>query len=124
MTSPSPVRLRKALEAGATVEAEWDGRTFSALGRADKDRYINRLSAAIDAYTAALSESKEQTTADGWIEWKGGECPVDGETLVSVKFRGSWLGSEGTHAVAATAFDWHHMVPAQKDDIVSWRLAK
>ena len=24
--------------------------------------------------------------ADGWIEWKGGECPVDNDSLVDVKF--------------------------------------
>ena len=29
-----------------------------------------------------------QPDADGWIEWKGGECPVEKGTLVDVKFRG------------------------------------
>jgi hypothetical protein len=31
---------------------------------------------------------------DGWIEWKGGECPVDGDVVVEVKFRAGGNGSE------------------------------
>ena len=32
-------------------------------------------------YDSALAAS------DGWIEWKGGECPVDSEAIVEVKYR-------------------------------------
>jgi hypothetical protein len=50
------------LEAGATVEAEWDGRTFGALGRADKQRYMDRLAAAITAgIDAAIAEGTPST---------------------------------------------------------------
>lgn len=35
-----------------------------------------------DQYEAALAAKN-----DGWIDWAGGECPVDGETLVEVKYR-------------------------------------
>lgn len=47
----------KGLERGAAVEAEWDGRDFSALGRADKQRYLDRLDAATTAYLSATAPS-------------------------------------------------------------------
>lgn len=71
----------------------------------------DRLTAIItrDQYEAALAASKElrpyqvstgyygdcagegktieATGADGWIEWAGGECPVDSDAIVEVKYR-------------------------------------
>lgn len=35
-----------------------------------------------EQYEAALAAKN-----DGWIEWGGGECPVDGDALVEVKYR-------------------------------------
>lgn len=43
-----------------------------------------------EQYEAALAASKEPLTGtgvDGWIDWPGGECPVDGDSLVQVKYR-------------------------------------
>ena len=44
------------LKAAATVEAQWDGRTFDAMGRADRDRYTERLRAAITAYLSTVEK--------------------------------------------------------------------
>lgn len=49
------------LIAAARIEAEWDGRTFDALGRADKDRYTDRLAAAITAYLSTVEKPE-----NGW----------------------------------------------------------
>lgn len=38
----------------------------------------------------------------GWIEWNGGECPVDGGTFVEVEFNGEVHKGRGWH------FDWQH----------------
>lgn len=42
------------LKAAAIVEAEWDGRTFEALGRGDKERYLRRLEATIATYLTSV----------------------------------------------------------------------
>lgn len=43
-----------------------------------------------DQYEAALAASKEPlkfSGEDGWILWQGGECPVDSDAIVEVKYR-------------------------------------
>lgn len=54
----------------------------------------------------------------GWIEWNGGECPVDGLILVDVKLRD---GNE-VRAFTASVYRWAHG-PAN-DDIVAYRLTE
>lgn len=41
---------------------------------------------------------------NGFIDWQGGECPVDGGTLVEVKLS----GSDGMPTRRARAFNWRH----------------
>lgn len=41
--------------------------------------------------------------ADGWIEWNGGECPVERGTLVDVKYS----GGEENFGVSALTEGWH-----------------
>ncbi len=38
-------------------------------------------------YESALAASKAVVGHDGWIQWAGGECPVDGDAIVEVKYR-------------------------------------
>lgn len=40
-----------------------------------------------DQYEAALAASKAVVGHNGWIDWHGGECPVDSDAIVEVKFR-------------------------------------
>ena len=50
--------------------------------------YMERLAeAAIARAEAAMAEP--QPDADGWIPWKGGECPVGQDTLVDLRYRDS-----------------------------------
>lgn len=53
-----------------------------------------------------------------WIEWNGGECPVDAETIVSLKCR------EFPVLIARKAKNirWHH--DGKFDDIVAYKLEK
>ena len=61
-----------------------------------------------------------------WIEWSGGECPVDAETPVEVLFR----NGNTTDAFDAGEFDsddlglsnWQHGEPYPHLDIVAYRL--
>ena len=43
------------------------------------------------------------TDDDGWIEWKGGECPVDGESIVDVEFNSGNIVSG-----VAKGLSWRH----------------
>lgn len=64
-----------------------------------------------------------------WIEWAGGECPVDGATLVDVKFRGhgallnryAW-----EHDDAIKTFScWHHSrSEPDSADIIAYRVVQ
>lgn len=55
---------------------------------------------------------------EGWIEWRGGACPVDSKTLVEVVFRGS---AEVHPAEPADVWYWPH--DGGPSDIAYYRLA-
>ena len=57
--------------------------------------------------------------ADGWIEWKGGECPVDDDCIVSCKMRNAETFKRGETASEAR---WTHNGSAS--DIIAYRLHK
>lgn len=54
-----------------------------------------------------------------WIEWKGGACPVDGDTKVWLKFHGGGVDCTGP---LARLFDWCH--DGGPSDIIAYRLAE
>ena len=57
--------LSRALEAGAAEEARWDGRDLGGMSRADKQRYVDRFSAAVTACLATLGhESLEKLRSE------------------------------------------------------------
>lgn len=51
-----------------------------------------------------------------WIEWNGGECPVDGRAVVKVRLR---CGLEDPN-FPANVYRWAH--EKAQDDIVAYRL--
>lgn len=77
-----------------------------------------------DQYEAALAAKN-----DGWIDWAGGECPVEEGTLVDVRYR---CGRENHHVSAGIvcdmggsdsdwcAEDWSH--DNSTHDIIAYRL--
>lgn len=56
--------------------------------------------------------------SDGWIEWKGGECPVHPDTVVDIEFR------DGDQAALARAswWDWPH--EGNDSDITRYRIVR
>ena len=74
-----------------------------------------------DHYEAALAASKEPlkfSGDDGWMLWQGGECPVDSDAIVEVKYRKPnpyQLNNE-----RAGDFAWAH--DGIDDDIIAYRL--
>jgi len=57
--------------------------------------------------------------ADGWIEWKGGECPVSGDDIVDVAY--STYGAKSFSA-AANSLRWSKR--GLGGDIIAYRLHK
>ena len=77
-----------------------------------------------EQYEAALAASKEmiinKPDSDGWISWCGGECPVDGDVVVDVKFRAQ--GQADLDGDVADNFRWEHF--SNGADVVAYRLRK
>jgi hypothetical protein len=58
---------------------------------------------------------------NGWIEWAGGECPVEPETTVEVRFRMEKLGPM-TEKASFFDWDWPESDPPYNDDIAAYRI--
>ena len=56
--------------------------------------------------------------ADGWIEWNGGECPVDGNEIIDIRYP----ESREEFGAKAKFRRWNHA--RNKGDIIAYRLHK
>ena len=63
-------------------------------------------------YESALEGS------EGWIDWHGGECPVDSDAIVEVKFQ--WHNQHQYNNDRAGDFDWAYT--GSNCDIIAYRL--
>ena len=54
-----------------------------------------------------------------WIEWNGGDCPVDALTLVDVKLRN---GTERSYGVRAVSLRWSKLQGYKDSDIIAYRV--
>jgi len=54
-----------------------------------------------------------------WIDWNGGECPVDPDTTVDVEF----ANGEAYSGSIAEAWDWSRKIP-REDLIVAYRVVR
>lgn len=86
------------------------------------DKYKNTthdfLNAAYAIWQAALAS--QQPADDGWIEWGGGKCPVNINSLVNVRYRN---GGEDLESRRAEVYNWSHN---DKDcyPIIAYRVVK
>ena len=71
-----------------------------------------------EQYEAALAASKAVVGHDGWIQWAGGECPVDSDAIVEVKCR--WHNQHQYNNDRAGDFYWAHT--GSNADIIAYRL--
>ena len=88
------------------------------VDRRDEAKAAREAIAKAEAFLAA-----PQPADDGWIPWKGGECPVAHGTVVDVRLR---LGHEGCDV--ASNWRWHHATQKSSDvkelDIIAYRVVK
>ena len=83
------------------------------------DHYAEKVTR--DQYEAALAASKEPlkfSGDDGWILWQGGECPVDSDAIVEVKYRKP--NPYQFNNDRAGDFTWSH--DGFDGDIIAYRL--
>lgn len=71
-----------------------------------------------EQYEAALAASKAVVGHDGWIQWAGGDCPVDSDAIVEVKFRNA--NQYQFNSDRAGDFYWSH--EGFGCDIIAYRL--
>lgn len=69
-------------------------------------------------YEAALAASKAVVGHNGWIQWAGGECPVDSDAIVEVKYRKP--NQHQYNNDRAGDFYWAHT--GSNADIIAYRL--
>lgn len=58
---------------------------------------------------------------EGWIEWGGGECPVERGTIVDVKHRDGEI-SLNAESLSGKAETWSHEETEHPGDIIAYRL--
>lgn len=69
-----------------------------------------------------------QENQTDWIEWQGGECPVDGHTRVDVRFRDGKVSADEPAAfwASGTTCFWKHeggIFSGHGADIIAYRIA-
>ena len=93
---------------------DWCGNEFHTIKASDYDTAIITR----EQYESALAASKAIVGHDGWIEWGGGECPVDSDAIVEVKYRHP--SSHQFNNDRAGDFTWSH--DGIDGDIIAYRL--
>ncbi|WP_312759502.1 hypothetical protein [Pantoea brenneri] len=82
----------------------------------EKDDAISIAGEAhLQAYRIALPILEQQERGDGWIEWGGGDCPVERMAIVEVKFTQTPQGEGIAHW-----WDWHH--EEGENNIIAYRI--
>lgn len=91
-----------------------DGACVGTITRDEKVTNWHQTCLGIEEYYQAYPKAD----ADGWIEWKGGECPVEASDEVDTKHR---VGRVDIRRYANSAW-WNHT--GGHGDIVAYRLHK
>lgn len=95
--------VETTLHAAMERRAEFGGRIWSLTGSIVKPK----------------TDTYRQIENDGWIEWGGGECPVEQHTGVEVKHRSEkWQPRKAP----ACEVDWQHRGWCPDTDIIAYRV--
>lgn len=93
---------------------DWCGSEFHTIRASDYTTAIITR----EQYESALAASKAVVGHDGWIQWAGGDCPVDSDAIVELKYR--WHNQHQYSNDRAGDFDWAHT--GSSCDIIAYRL--
>lgn len=79
----------------------------------------------IAAIAEKLIEKTVEQLGDGWIEWGGGECPVEEGTLVDVKHGDVGIYfNQKSECKYSCAESWNHLMGFNGGNIIAYRLTK
>lgn len=81
--------------------------------KAKTDELIKTLEGVLEG---VLEDFKQPKIPEGFTAWNGGECPVDGDWLVEVRFRGVSVGAKE----CADDLFWAH--DGSSSDIIAYRI--
>lgn len=95
---------------------DWCGNEFYTTRASDYDAAI----VTREQYESTLAASKAVVGHNGWIQWAGGDCPVDSDAIVEVKFRNPSRNKFNNDR--AGDFYWSHH--GFDGDIIAYRLQK
>nr|DAM87631.1 MAG TPA: hypothetical protein [Caudoviricetes sp.] len=95
-------------------DGDWCGNEFHTITASDYDTAIITR----EQYEYALAASKAVVGHNGWIQWAGGECPVDSDEIVEVKYRKP--SPYQFNNDRAGDFTWSH--DGIDGDIIAYRL--
>jgi hypothetical protein len=93
---------------------DWCGNEFHTIRADDYDTAIITRA----QYEAALAASKAVVGHNGWVQWAGGECPVDSDAIVEVRYRKT--NPYQYNNDRAGDFYWAHT--GSCGDIIAYRL--
>ena len=93
---------------------DWCGNEFHTIRASD---YATAIITS-EQYEAAIDSSKAVVGHEGWTEWHGGDCPVDSDEIVEVKFRRH--NQHQYNNDRAGDFYWSHT--GSNADIIAYRL--
>lgn len=126
---PKQQSLESLLKQRDNTIRQLKGRVAEVVG--ERDWLKARLEEALNLTNQANADSFEpeqagcrkqdtQVADDGWIEWAGGECPVDSEVAVEIKFRNGAAG--GVTQQRAITYRWTD--EGSDWDIIAYRVVK
>ena len=93
---------------------DWCGSEFLTIRASD---YATAI-VTREQYEASLAASKAVVGHNGWIQWAGGDCPVDSDAIVEVKYRKP--NPYQFNNDRAGDFTWSH--DGIDGDIIAYRL--
>lgn len=122
-------------EGAIKIHQDYDGETWAWLNNGSTERLFTLDQVAVNArkfnkketcenmvtreqYEAALTASKAIVGHNGWIDWQGGECPVDNDAIIEVIYRKTNLYQYNNDR--AGDFSWSH--DGSDGDIIAYRL--
>ena len=106
-------RLKKQF--GIAMETELSLQAFEiALPILEQQEMITDSQTVITDNAEIITDNVEVD----WIEWKGGECPVQENTAIEVKLRNGTVSS----AWLAKGWVWEHGILSPRADIIAYRI--
>jgi len=76
----------------------------------------------LQALEIALPILEQQERGDGWIEWGGGECPLEDSTTVDIKHRDGRVAEGEMAGNYIWTHGYYHYLTKTGADIIAYRI--